>query len=186
MNTTLKIAVLIDGDNANSKLIEKILHEVSQYGDIVIKKVYGDFSKQSLFSWKSFVIKFAIQPEHCFNFSKGKNSTDIHLIINAMDIIYTNQINAICIVSSDCDFTGLILRAKINNLFTIGVGKMQSCTPYKDACDIFIIEEDLIIQTKFPQPIKKEENLVVQTNGEVFRIPTEKLKGLRIVGKLDI
>lgn len=184
MNGSNKIAVLIDGDNASPKNISAIFEELKALGDIIIKKVYGDFSQQNLNSWKPVANKHAIKTMHGYNYTKGKNSTDINLIIDAMDIISSVEIDILCIVSSDCDFTGLVNRVKENGIYTIGVGKKNSCVPYKEACDCFL-EEEKIVKASNPtentQTAKTEEKLPNE-----FKVAAPKLKGLTILGKIDL
>lgn len=184
MNTPKKIAILIDGDNANPKSLPMIFEELRKYGDIHIKRVYGDFSKQNLASWKSFAIKYGIRTIHGFSYTKGKNSTDFNLIIDAMDLLYKNEIDIFCIVSSDCDFTGIINRIKENRILTIGVGRKDSCAPYKDACDIFIEVENLKLKKEAEN--KSESNHIDPPKPYLFIIPAPKLPGPKVVGKMDL
>jgi len=182
--TTLKIAVLIDGDNANSKKIEQSLCQIAKHGDIVIKRVYGDWSQPQLQSWKSAVNKFSIKTMHAYAYTKGKNATDMALIIDAMDILYSDKVNAFAIVSSDCDFTALIHRIKEEGSYAIGVGKENSCDSFKSACDTFLIETEANKHTTALEKVIRdngEEKLV-----EIHRIKSNKLPGLTVVGILDL
>jgi uncharacterized protein (TIGR00288 family) len=180
----LKIAVLIDGDNANSKSIEQTLAHIESLGDILIKRVYGDWSQSHLQSWKSVVNKFSIKPMHAFSYTKGKNSTDIALIIDAMDILHSNLVNAFAIVSSDCDFTGIIHRIKENGNYSIGVGKENSCISFKSACDVFLLDSEPSknsISLEKVTNINGEEMLVEST-----RVKVKNLPGLKVIGTLDL
>ncbi len=184
MNNNKKIVVLIDGDNASSKNILVIFENLKTYGDIIIKKVYGDFSLPNLQTWKRIANQFAIKTMHGYNYTKGKNATDINLIIDAMDIIHDVEFDTLCIISSDCDFTGLINRAKENGIFTIGVGKKNSCISYKEACDKFIEEEKIVISprpTENPPAVNKQP----KCPNEV-KVAAPKLKGLTILRKIDL
>ncbi|MBL0049697.1 MAG: NYN domain-containing protein [Bacteroidetes bacterium] len=176
----LKIAVLIDGDNANPKIIEDTLSQIQNHGQLAIKRVYGDWSQPQLGCWKVIVNKHSIKTMQTFNYTKGKNSTDIALIIDAMDLLYSGKVNAFCIVSSDCDFTGLIHRIKENNLFTIGVGKVHSCSSFKNACDLFLFEENSMKKIE----LKKEINYI-DPKEIIFKVKTNPLPGLKILGKID-
>lgn len=184
MNGSNKIAVLIDGDNASPKKIDLVFEELNTIGEIIIKRVYGDFSRQNLHSWKNVANKHGIKPIHGFNHTKGKNSTDISLIIDAMDIIYKFDFDILCIVSSDCDFTNLINRAKQGGKYTIGVGKQNSCNPYREACDKFIEEESL------EKARKSIENIVANSaesdKPNELKIEAPKLPGLKIIGKINL
>ncbi|HRG59345.1 MAG TPA: NYN domain-containing protein [Bacteroidia bacterium] len=183
MKTTEKlIAVLIDGDNANPKKMAQTLAQIEQIGTIALKRVYGDFSQQNLNVWKDCVNKHSIKAIQSFAYTKGKNSTDIALIIDAMDILHEAKINSFCIVSSDCDFTGLIHRIKENGMYAIGCGKDDSCISFKTACDEFILEEEPNENKTFLKPrINKIKN-----DQQTFKVPTEKLRGLKILGKMNI
>jgi uncharacterized protein (TIGR00288 family) len=176
------IAVLIDGDNANPKKLSETLAQIAQFGIIKMKRVYGDFSQQNLNVWKDCVNRFSIKAVQAFSYTKGKNSTDMALAIDAMDILHEGKVNAFCIVSSDCDFTGLIHRIKEHGMYAIGCGKADSCISFKTACDEFILEET---DTKADKEIKVKPFLG-EKKESVFRVPTEKLKGLKILGKINL
>ena len=181
-NTEYLIAVLIDGDNANPKKMAQTLAQIEQIGTIALKRVYGDFSQQNLSTWKDCVNKHSIKAIQSFAYTKGKNSTDIALIIDAMDILHEAKVNAFCIVSSDCDFTGLIHKIKENGMYAIGCGKADSCISFKTACDQFILEDNSKIESKIPNTSgeKPPENKLV------YKVPIETLKGLTIKGKMEV
>lgn len=179
-----KIAVLIDGDNANAKHIESILTKIKEYGEVVIKRVYGDWSQSQLSSWKAVANKNSIKAIQAFSYIKGKNSTDIALIIDAMDIIHSKRINVFCIVSSDCDFTGLVHRIKEDGHFAIGVGKENSCISFKQACDQFI--SDIIKDTSIEKAITAEKNESKELEKVTLKVVAEKLPGLTVIGKIDL
>lgn len=185
MNKPKQIAVLIDGDNADSKHIGNVLNRISTYGHIVIKRVYGDFSKPHLNAWQNAMQKNDIEAIHHFSYTKGKNSTDIQLIIDAMDILHNKLADAFCIVSSDCDFTGIMIRARRSGLYTIGVGKKHTCESFRQTCDTFI-EEEKVNET--PKENKQEvtKATVVKETQEVIKAIAPKLPGLHIVGKIDL
>jgi uncharacterized protein (TIGR00288 family) len=179
----LKIAVLIDGDNANPKIIEGTLSLISEQGELTIKRVYGDWSQQHLGCWKTIVNKHSIKAMQTFNYTKGKNSTDIALIIDAMDILHNGKVNAFCIVSSDCDFTGLVHRIKEAGLFTIGLGNTSACSSFKDACDLFLIEQKpLAVETKPENKLQPE----LKNDVEIYRQITRPLPGVKVLGKMDL
>lgn len=184
-NKNMKIAVLIDADNASAKNIENTLASIEEYGTIVIKRVYGDWSRQNLHKWKDYANKYSLKSIQAYSFVKGKNSTDAALIIDAMDILYLKTVDAFCIVSSDCDFTGLIHRIKEDGLFTIGVGRASACSSFKEACNIFIQET---IEFKNEIPLS---NISVSQNGlvneeHIFKTEMVPLPGIKIVGKIDL
>ena len=147
-----KFAVLIDGDNAQASLLPQILAEVSKAGLITIKRIYGDWTTTQMNSWKDSLHKHAIQPIQQFRNTIGKNATDSAMIIDAMDILYSNDVDGFCIASSDSDYTRLATRIREEGLSVIGVGEKKTPEAFRNACNQFIYSENLTI-TK--EPIKK-------------------------------
>lgn len=143
MEKNLRLALLIDGDNAQAALIEPMLAEVSKYGVMIIRRVYGDWSQTNLNSWKEVLNNYALHPEQQFAYTKGKNATDIALVIDAMDFLHTADIDGICIVSSDSDYTRLATRIREKNLFVMGIGKQQTPRAFVNACSVFVYTEIL-------------------------------------------
>ncbi len=181
----LKIAVLIDGDNASVKSIENTLSKIAQYGTITIKRVYGDWSRLNLNKWKDYANKHSIRSVQAYSFVKGKNSTDSAMIIDAMDILHSMQVNAFCIVSSDCDFTGLVHRIKEAGLFTIGFGKNCACMSFKDACDLFLIEHKEMREEIPFNGTELNESYSLSDEG-LYKTEFTPLPGPKVVGKLDL
>lgn len=138
-----KLAVLIDADNATASIIEALLKEVAKFGTAHVKRVYGDWTSTHLNSWKDKLNKFAIQPIQQFSYTSGKNSTDSALIIDAMDLLYTNNFNGFCIVSSDSDFTRLACRIRESGLIVYGFGEKKTPEPFQKACDKFTYTENI-------------------------------------------
>jgi hypothetical protein len=139
LSRAARLAVLIDADNANASLVEPLLKEIANYGTANVKRVYGDWTRPQLTSWKDKLHKFAIQPIQQFSYTSGKNSTDSALIIDAMDLLYTNNFDGFCIVSSDSDFTRLACRFRESGRFVYGFGKKKIPEPFVKACiDLFI------------------------------------------------
>lgn len=148
-----RIAVLVDGDNAQASLIGKIMTAVSQYGKVVLRRVYGDWSK--LHSWRDVMSLYALEPIQEYRHTAGKNANDIALTVAAMDLLHEiNGVTAYCIVSSDSDFTSLAIRLRRENNFVIGVGKKTTPQDFVRACDVFIHTETL------EAPKVSEPNLV--------------------------
>ncbi len=184
MITNDKIVVLIDGDNASSRRMGHILEKISTLGKILSKRVYGDFSKERLRNWKDIANKHSIKTIHGYNYSKGKNSTDINLIIDAMDILYNQEFDILCIVSSDCDFIGLIHRYQENGKKVYGFGRKDSCLDYKVSCTTFFEIESLFNhQKKVETKIESTKDDAVKSN---FILNSPKLDGLKILGKIDV
>ena len=138
-----KIAVLIDSDNTPHSKLHSIIEELSGFGQIVVKRAYGDFSSDCLKNWKNPLNELAIQPRQQFAYTTGKNSTDSIMIIDAMDLLYTDKFDAFALVSSDSDFTSLATRLRESEIQVIGVGKITTPASFKNACDEFIAIENL-------------------------------------------
>lgn len=138
-----RLAVLIDADNARSKIIEPLLKEISKYGTAHVKRIYGDWTQETLKPWKGILNEFAIQPIQQFSYTRGKNATDSALIIDAMDLLYTGNFDGFCIVSSDSDFTRLATRLRESGLVVYGFGEQKTPQPFVNACDKFIFTEIL-------------------------------------------
>ena len=138
-----RLAVLIDADNTSHELIEPLLKEIAKYGNAHVKRIYGDWTSQDLIGWKNKLNEFAIQPIQQFAYTKGKNSTDSALIIDAMDLLYTRNFDGFCIVSSDSDFTRLASRIRESGLAVYGFGRRQTPKAFIGACDKFIYTEIL-------------------------------------------
>lgn len=138
-----KLAVLIDSDNTQYSKINLIIEELLSFGQIIVKRAYGDFSSEHLKNWKTPLNEMAIQPRQQFAYTVGKNSTDANMIIDAMDLLYSGRFDAFALVSSDSDFTSLATRLKESEIQVIGVGKTTTPIPFKNACDDFIAIENL-------------------------------------------
>ncbi len=149
-----KIALLVDGDNAQAKLIELILEEASKYGKVTIRRVYGDWTTQHMNHWKSLLNEMAFNPIQKFSYTTGKNSTDSALIIDAMDILHAGLVDGFCIVSSDSDYTGLAKRIREHGIFVMGIGEQKTPHAFVKSCEIFTYVENF--EPKSEKPEKKE------------------------------
>lgn len=138
-----RFALLIDGDNAQASLLPQIMAEVKNLGETIIRRVYGDWTNPQMNSWKQHANSYSFTPFQQFGYTKGKNSTDGALIIDAMDILHTKEVNAFCIVSSDSDYTRLATRIRENNLFVLGIGRKSTPVAFINACNEFIFTETL-------------------------------------------
>lgn len=143
MEDTEKLAVLIDADNTQPSIVGGLLAEVAKYGIASVKRIYGDWTDTRLKGWKEVLLEFSIQPVQQFDYTKGKNATDIAMIIDAMDLLYTGNFNGFCIVSSDSDFTPLAARIRESGLLVYGFGEKKTPPPFVSACDKFIYTEVL-------------------------------------------
>ena len=157
-NTKFNIAVLIDGDNAQPKLIKEILEEVSKYGKATIRRIYGDWTQPQMKGWKEVINQYSISPIQKFAYTTGKNSTDSSLIIEAMDILHSKNAEGFCIVSSDSDYTGLAKRIREEGLFVMGIGQKKTPSAFVQSCEIFTFTENLIIEQEIIPIAKKKAN----------------------------
>jgi uncharacterized LabA/DUF88 family protein len=146
-----KLAVLIDAENTSANLIKLLLTEIAKYGTAHVKRIYGDWTTTHLSSWKLKLHKLAIQPIQQFRYTTGKNATDSALIIDAMDLLYTQNFDGFCIVSSDSDFTRLASRIREAGLIVYGLGGEKTPEAFVGACDKFIYTE-LLQQTEAIAP----------------------------------
>lgn len=158
MNSNKKIAILIDGENAESCLIEQIIEEVEKLGTVTIKRLYGDFSNGKMNKWKEPSNKHAISTVHKFANSTGKNSTDIALVIDAMDIFYSKSVDGFCIVSSDSDYTGLALKLRTEGFFVMGIGRKTTLELFVQSCEKFIFTENLTRNGNNPNTMRSKKN----------------------------
>lgn len=137
MEKDKRIAVLIDADNVSDKYIKYIIDEISNHGTPTYKRIYGDWTKPQLAPWKNVLLNYSISPIQQYNYTTGKNSTDAALIIDAMDILYSKNVDGFCIVSSDSDFTKLASRLREAGMYVIGMGEKKTPTPFIAACEKF-------------------------------------------------
>ncbi len=142
------MVVLIDADNTQLSKLEEVLHEVSTYGRIIVKKAYGNWKKATLSKWEDQIKRLAIKAEQQFDYVAGKNTTDIAMVIDAMDLLHTGMYDAVVLVSSDSDFTPLAVRLKESGIYVIGVGEKKTPEAFCNACDDFIYLEYLTSSTK--------------------------------------
>lgn len=143
-----KIALLIDGDNAQPSLLEHIIREAEKEGIATIRKIYGDWTTPQMNGWKNEIHKFAVQPIQQFRYTAGKNNTDSALIIDAMDILHQKIVDGFAIVSSDSDYTRLATRIRESGLFIMGIGEKKTPEAFVKACVKFVYTENIIPQTE--------------------------------------
>lgn len=151
-----KLAVLIDADNAQPSIIEELLAEIAKYGTANVKRIYGDWTGTHLKGWKEVLLLFSIQPIQQFRYTVGKNATDAAMIIDAMDLLYTNKFDGFCIVSSDSDFTKLAARIRESGLVVYGFGEKKTPEAFVSACDKFIYTEVLVSKEDDTLSIKRK------------------------------
>ena len=158
MENTEKLAVLIDADNAQPSIVDGLLSEIANYGVASVKRIYGDWTAPGLKRWKEVLLQHSIQPIQQFAYTKGKNATDSAMIIDAMDLLYTDNFNGFCLVSSDSDFTKLAARIRESGLLVYGFGEKKTPSPFVSACDKFIYTEVLRAKVDANQAIAKKSS----------------------------
>ena len=142
-NSDRRIALLIDADNVSHNKIAAMLAELSRYGTANIRRAYGDWASTGLKGWKDKLHDFAIRPIQQFSYSTGKNATDIALVIDAMELLYTQKPDAFCLASSDADFTPLVMQLKANGHEVYGFGERKTPAPFVNACTTFLYLDSL-------------------------------------------
>ena len=172
METEKRYAVLIDADNVAAKYTRYILDEVSNYGIVTYKRVYGDWTRPNLAGWKSMALDNAITPVQQYSYTTGKNATDSAMIIDAMDILYSDNVDGFCLVSSDSDFTRLAIRLRESGKHVIGMGEQKTPKPFSTACNAF----------KYLEVIAEED---IQSSGESEKVAMKTLESaiIRIVAE---
>ncbi|WP_430468429.1 NYN domain-containing protein [Winogradskyella ouciana] len=166
----IKLAVLIDGDNIPSAYVKEMMEEIAKYGNPTIKRIYGDWTKPHLSKWKNMLLENAITPIQQYGYTTGKNATDSAMIIDAMDILYSEKVNGFCLVSSDSDFTRLATRLREAGMQVYGIGEKKTPSPFIVACDKFIYieilknqaEESALETTKKSKASKSKYDSVTQ------------------------
>ena len=163
MSERKRIALLIDCDNVSHNSIEGVLEELAKYGMVNVRHAHGDWNNPSLSGWADKLHPHAIRPMQQFAYTKGKNATDSAMIIDAMDLLYSGNIDAFALMTSDSDFTPLVLRILESGLPVYGFGEKKTPKPFVDACSPFIYTENLVSEDeektdKPKQLIKKNKN----------------------------
>lgn len=158
MDRQKKLAVLIDADNASAAVAAEMFAEIAKYGIASVKRIYGDWSSQSLSAWQKILLKYALVPIQQFAYTKGKDATDMGLIIDAMDLLYSGTFDGFCLISSDSDFTPLASRIRASGLTVYGFGKKNTPEAFRSACDKFIYVENLELLDEALQSTETEKN----------------------------
>jgi len=146
--TRHNLAMLIDGDNAQATLLAKMLVEAAKYGQVTVRRIYGDWTTNNMKSWKDTLNFHAFQPIQQFRYTIGKNATDSAMIIDAMDILHSGVVDGFCLVSSDSDYTRLATRIRETGVFVMGIGEKKTPKPFVNACDVFVYTENLVESDK--------------------------------------
>lgn len=167
---TDRLAVLIDADNARPSIVEELLAEVAKYGTASVKRIYGDWTGTHLKGWKDTLLLHSIQPIQQFRYTVGKNATDAAMIIDAMDLLYSDKFDGFCIVSSDSDFTKLAARVRESGLTVYGFGEKKTPEPFVSACDKFIYTEVLSAKDEGSAPVKRESARALKGNTKLVNL----------------
>lgn len=155
---TLRLAVLIDADNAQAAVIEGLLAEIARFGEATVRRIYGDFTAPTSASWKKVLQRYAIKPVQQFAYTTGKNATDSTMIIDAMDLLYTRKFDGFCLITSDSDFTGLAMRLREEGLTVLGFGEKKTPMAFRNACHKFLFTEVLR-----PDTVTESDNVPAKT-----------------------
>jgi uncharacterized protein (TIGR00288 family) len=159
-----KIALFIDADNAPASKFEKVLSEVAKYGLVTIRKAYGNWKSPTLKGWEELLHEYAIQPIQQYDLTKGKNASDIAMVIDAMDIMYTKNIDVMCFISSDSDFTPMVTRALAEGKVVLGFGERKTPSPFVNACSKFLFldapETEEAEKEPKPKNLKSDTKLI--------------------------
>ncbi len=178
METDLKLAVLIDGDNIPSAYVKEMMEEIAKYGNPTIKRIYADWTKPNPTKWKNILLENAITPIQQYSYTTGKNATDSAMIIDAMDVLYSEIVDGFCLVSSDSDFTRLATRLREAGMKVYGIGEKKTPKPFIVACDKFIYIE--ILKNKSDESIGSGEYDITRgktsKKNEVEKITPEVIK----------
>ncbi|MFB2538736.1 NYN domain-containing protein [Acinetobacter sp. c3-l95] len=183
------IAILIDADNASANMFAKIFTHIETLGKITCRKIYGDWGQSNLGSWQENILKYALEPMQQFAYVKGKNATDIALVIEAMDLLHSNQYDCFCLISSDSDFASLAVRIRKNNIPVYGFGEKKAVVSFRQACTQFIEVENLKnynIQNAVydMQQLRKEKPLINAINDILQNIPQGEWLNIGTLGSL--
>ncbi|HSL41873.1 MAG TPA: NYN domain-containing protein [Anaerolineales bacterium] len=174
-NGRQKIAVLIDGDNAQSSLLPQMLVEAGRHGQVTVRRIYGDWTTSNMNSWKETLNYHAFQPIQQFRYTVGKNVTDSAMIIDAMDILHSGVVDGFCLVSSDSDYTRLATRIREAGVFVMGIGEKKTPKAFVNACDLFVYTENLVEEKKSIQQRKTQSSRAKKTTAvtETTDVTTE-------------
>ena len=182
-NGRQRIAVLIDGDNAQSALLPQMLVEAGRHGQVTVRRIYGDWTTNNMNSWKETLNYHAFQPIQQFRYTVGKNATDSAMIIDAMDIMHSGVVDGFCLVSSDSDYTRLATRIRETGIFVMGIGEKKTPKPFVNACDLFVYTENLVEESKATQQKRTQATRAKKTTKEGAEPEKEELDPMPVLSQ---
>ncbi len=168
-----KLAVLIDADNASAQIADGLFEEIAKIGEASVRRIYGDFTNDRLKAWAAILPTYAITPQQQFSYTKGKNASDITLVIDAMDLLHGGRLDGFCLVSSDSDFTRLASRIREECVDVFGFGEKKTPESFRQACRRFIYTENLVPEEKVASkstgahPLSRAERMIVKVLSEI-------------------
>lgn len=160
-----KFALLIDSDNISADYIKIILQELSKYGTVTYKRIYGDWTRSTSNKWKDVLLANSINPVQQYSYTSGKNATDSAMIIDAMDILYSGHVTGFCLASSDSDFTRLAMRLRESGMYVIGMGERKTPEPFRSACEKFVL---LDLVSNVDSPVKSTPKSATETTADAL------------------
>lgn len=161
----MKFALLIDSDNISANYIKIILEELSKYGTVTYKRIYGDWTRSTSNKWKDVLLANSINPVQQYSYTSGKNATDSAMIIDAMDILYSGHVTGFCLASSDSDFTRLAMRLRESGMYVIGMGERKTPEPFRSACEKFVL---LDLVSNVESPAKTSRKMTNETTTDAL------------------
>ena len=182
-NGRQRIAVLIDGDNAQSSLLPQMLVEAGRHGQVTVRRIYGDWTTSNMNSWKETLNYHAFQPIQQFRYTVGKNATDSAMIIDAMDIMHSGVVDGFCLVSSDSDYTRLATRIRETGIFVMGIGEKKTPKAFVNACDLFVYTENLVEEKKATQQKRTQAARAKKTTKEGAEPEKEELDPMPVLSQ---
>lgn len=184
MSKFKSIAILIDADNASAQKFPMVMKYIETLGEIRCRKIYGDWGQTNLSSWQPTILQYAIEPMQQFAYVKGKNATDIALVIEAMDLLYSKQYDCFCLISSDSDFASLAIRLRKDNLTVYGFGEKKAVSSFRQACSHFIEIDQIKItaQQHSTAELRKDKTLINTLNEILQNTPAESWTNVSHIG----
>jgi uncharacterized LabA/DUF88 family protein len=182
-NGRQRIAVLIDGDNAQSSLLPQMLVEAGRHGQVTVRRIYGDWTTNNMNSWKETLNYHAFQPIQQFRYTVGKNATDSAMIIDAMDIMHSGVVDGFCLVSSDSDYTRLATRIRETGIFVMGIGEKKTPKAFVNACDLFVYTENLVEEKKTTQQRRTQASRTKKASTENTETEKEEVDPMPVLSQ---